>query len=194
MPVISQSSRLLFMASSVVMLAGAAPALAGLSGSTIDVGYYYPDLSTLYAGATATPPTFVVGAGSESTVAVEGPTWIDVDFSDTTLTLDFTTVLNSPTWNPASFNGLVFTGPALATITGISLDPSSTFGFNIANATLAGNDLRLNWAGVSYNDGQVLKLTFAFVPEPATWALLIAGFGMVGLAARRRRARLASIG
>ncbi|WP_235983265.1 FxDxF family PEP-CTERM protein [Thermaurantiacus tibetensis] len=27
----------------------------------------------------------------------------------------------------------------------------------------------------------------AFVPEPATWAMLIAGFGMVGFAARRRR-------
>jgi hypothetical protein len=25
------------------------------------------------------------------------------------------------------------------------------------------------------------------VPEPVTWALMIAGFGMVGLAARRRR-------
>ncbi|MFQ3664795.1 MAG: PEPxxWA-CTERM sorting domain-containing protein [Sphingomonadaceae bacterium] len=30
------------------------------------------------------------------------------------------------------------------------------------------------------------------VPEPATWAMLIAGFGMVGYAARRRRADLAS--
>jgi hypothetical protein len=29
------------------------------------------------------------------------------------------------------------------------------------------------------------------VPEPATWAMLIAGFGMVGFAARRRRADLA---
>jgi len=28
----------------------------------------------------------------------------------------------------------------------------------------------------------------AFVPEPATWGLMIAGFGMVGYAARRRRA------
>ncbi len=30
--------------------------------------------------------------------------------------------------------------------------------------------------------------TFAAVPEPATWAMLISGFGLVGFAARRRRA------
>jgi hypothetical protein len=32
----------------------------------------------------------------------------------------------------------------------------------------------------------------AFVPEPGTWAMLIAGFGMVGFAARRRRNRAAA--
>ncbi len=31
------------------------------------------------------------------------------------------------------------------------------------------------------------------VPEPATWAMLIAGFGMVGFAMRRRRASVASV-
>jgi hypothetical protein len=30
-----------------------------------------------------------------------------------------------------------------------------------------------------------------FVPEPATWAMMIAGFGMVGGALRRRRTALA---
>jgi hypothetical protein len=30
------------------------------------------------------------------------------------------------------------------------------------------------------------------IPEPATWAMLIAGFGLVGAAARRRRAALAA--
>lgn len=31
------------------------------------------------------------------------------------------------------------------------------------------------------------RLTAPGIPEPATWAMLIAGFGIVGLAARRRR-------
>lgn len=37
----------------------------------------------------------------------------------------------------------------------------------------------------------VFEATFAAVPEPATWAMLIAGFGMVGAAARRRRPAIA---
>ena len=34
--------------------------------------------------------------------------------------------------------------------------------------------------------------TFAFVPEPSTWAMMIAGFGMVGGAMRRRTAMVAA--
>jgi hypothetical protein len=38
-----------------------------------------------------------------------------------------------------------------------------------------------------------LRYGLGIVPEPATWALMIAGFGMVGFAARRRRvARIAA--
>ncbi len=37
---------------------------------------------------------------------------------------------------------------------------------------------------ISFLDGVSLQ---AAIPEPATWALLIAGFGMVGVAARRRQ-------
>ena len=36
------------------------------------------------------------------------------------------------------------------------------------------------------------NLTIGAVPEPGTWAMLIAGFGMVGFAARRRRAAIAA--
>jgi hypothetical protein len=37
----------------------------------------------------------------------------------------------------------------------------------------------------------ITGITAAVVPEPATWALLIGGFGAVGAAARLRRATAA---
>lgn len=48
-------------------------------------------------------------------------------------------------------------------------------------------------AGVDTNQRYQLQLTAtsAVIPEPATWALTIAGFGMVGTALRRRTARFA---
>jgi streptogramin lyase len=41
-----------------------------------------------------------------------------------------------------------------------------------------------NFSGAA---GRGEVLTISFVPEPASWAMLIAGFGLVGMAARRRR-------
>ncbi len=41
------------------------------------------------------------------------------------------------------------------------------------------------------HDDLIIRVTAGAIPEPATWAMLIAGFGLVGLAARRRRATLA---
>ena len=45
------------------------------------------------------------------------------------------------------------------------------------NTAFTGNDFGLD----------DISLDIAAVPEPTTWALLLAGFGMVGIAARRRR-------
>lgn len=41
-------------------------------------------------------------------------------------------------------------------------------------------------------DDVVLTAADAAIPEPATWALMIAGFGMVGASMRRRKAALAA--
>jgi PEP-CTERM motif len=45
-------------------------------------------------------------------------------------------------------------------------------------------------AGTAFNVGG--SLSTAVVPEPASWAMLIAGFGLVGAAMRRRKAALAA--
>jgi hypothetical protein len=61
--------------------------------------------------------------------------------------------------------------------------------FDIHDNGLLGNDFAFSWAMTCANDviqGQVA------VPEPATWALMILGFGSVGTALRRRKALAAA--
>jgi hypothetical protein len=78
-----------------------------------------------------------------------------------------------------------FAGPAGGTIGSVTFD-----GLNLAGATHTIQFIQNTtfvWTFIS-------EVTFdgaAGIPEPASWALMIAGFGVVGAAARRRRPRLA---
>ena len=65
------------------------PASASLIGTSWSVGFFLPDTSTPYPSATAVPPNFVVGAGIESHIDVEGILDIQVDFTDTAINIFF---------------------------------------------------------------------------------------------------------
>ena len=41
-----------------------------------------------------------------------------------------------------------------------------------ARVTLPGNEIRVDWNGLSYVDGTVVDIDFTAVPEPASLALL----------------------
>jgi hypothetical protein len=58
-----------------------------------------------------------------------------------------------------------------------------------ATTSFSGNTVFLEWTASSPGDN--IRVLTA-VPEASTWAMLIAGFGLVGFAARRRTARLAA--
>ena len=69
---------------------------------------------------------------------------------------------------------------------------SSSFGFTQPLTAGSTVDFAVGNGGNGYNnDSTLLSATVASVPEPASWALLIAGFGMVGIAARRRSTAVA---
>lgn len=74
---------------------------------------------------------------------------------------------------------------------------NGTTQFNFSE--LAGFNGLTTRAGYTFNSGlsadtDIFRITFtaAAVPEPASWAMMIAGFGLVGATMRRRRSRATS--
>jgi hypothetical protein len=189
--------RTLFFATAAV-LAAAAPVSsfgATLIGSTIEANYYFPDTATVYS-FTNSPQTFVVGAGVDGSLEVEGVTFLRMDFSADTLVLTLDTVLTSPTWNSAAQNGpgiKVTSGPEIVgfDIVGETLNGTVT-------GSLNGGLFLLNWAGASYVNGDTVTVRFALsdgpgeVPLPGALPLFASVVGVAGLAAWRRRKNAAS--
>jgi hypothetical protein len=77
-----------------------------------------------------------------------------------------------------------------------TFEPNSQFGFTFnlgdldpafttASSGTALSSFRAGISGGSFQSDPAV--TFGVVPEPVTWTMMIAGFGLVGMAARRRR-------
>ncbi len=172
---------------SLLVFGWGSAAHAGLAGQSLDAGYYLPDTVTPYGPAVFTPSSFVVGPGLETIADVEGVTNLLIDFSDTSLTITLETVLATPTWNAASFSGLIFDSVAPLGIAAATVNASTTMaGFDDSRVTFNANQILVNWQGLSYVDGTELTIDFGFVPEPGTALLL--GLGLAGLASRRESA------
>lgn len=79
---------------------------------------------------------------------------------------------------------------AAGTLTGLDFGGSAiTFGFAMRSAGAVdgnGNPVEVPSAGVLRADNFTIGVTS--VPEPATWAMMLAGFGLLGGALRQRRA------
>jgi hypothetical protein len=170
---------------SVLASAFDGPVKADFIGQSMIPSYDYPVLGSVYANSSWAPASFVVGPGQETDGSIEGVTDLLVDFAANSLTVTLRTVLSNPTWNTVAFNGPVFSAAALLDIAGASIDPATTMaGFDISRVSFGAHDIALDWNGLSYVDGTVVRIDFAFVPEPAAVALF--GFGLVGMLAVRR--------
>jgi hypothetical protein len=171
----------------------ASQADASFLGDQLTTGYYFPDAATAYGSATFAPggtnpssPVTVVDPGQEATGNIEGVTTLNIDFADSTLQVTLNTVLNNPVWNSDSFNGLIFQSPNSLGIAGVTVDPSTNMaGFDASRVSFTGNEIRVNWQGLGYVDGTVVRLNFAFVPAPSALSLLLPGIMVAGFFARR---------
>lgn len=164
----------------VLALAAINPARAGLAGDAVRITYFYPDLDT---------PTTDFGT---SVISGAGTDFVDPRGAFTLRVTDTQIIATdfnfSAFWLPAAFNGLVVANLSDSFTPVFSVAPATNMaGFGADNVVISGNTLRINWQGLSFDQGTRVVVNLGVVPEPHAWAMMVGGLALLGLAARRRR-------
>lgn len=157
---------------------------AGDSGATIQGHTNQSHVGITYDGNGGTlvvqgsGQSFLTGtSGTLSTMSyylTDGGTFNNTEFkiSDSTDTIDFTVTDNE---------GQVFT------FNDVTMDPSGFIAFRgIDGESILNVDFTVDNGG-TFEEFRQLRLDVTPVPEPATWAMALTGFGLAGVMMRRRR-------
>jgi hypothetical protein len=156
----------------------AAPAAGyGLSG-------IYSEFTGSVSGVSAAPPgdaTKYVGLQTDESLTLHSVSGFTA----------FSFYMGSPDdYNHVTVDGQTFSGSALMGIPFISSNGDQSVGRTVTyNLGSVQHDVTFSSSGVAF---EFDNLAVAGVPEPASWALMIGGFGMAGAALRRRRATIAA--
>ena len=182
-------STVLAIAAAPLALIVAGPAAAAdFLGDTLNGSYNFPGAGTVFSnqGNQVVAPTasFTFRTGTPNVTAI-------VSAASVLLTFDATGGFTG-----AAFNGVVLTDLTRGDITGFTLDSATTLaGFDQSRLSFTANSLSLNLQGLANtrSDRVLANVSFAgasAVPEPAAWALMLVGFGVIGAALRRARPTL----
>lgn len=169
----------------------AAAFTAPATATTVALDYRYPDINSVYIAIATYPVPAQVNVFGGNVILDISPTQIRVSNREGCQPCQFLT---------GSFNGFSLTFSDLDVL-GTAINPSTTFSsFTADRITFQGNTLFLNFVNLYQFNPQFLLLDISTgpiggggvdpIPEPASWALLIAGFGLTGAAMRRRRAAI----
>jgi hypothetical protein len=164
----------------------AQPALAGtFDGTTLHTRYLYPEQGSIYQDFGD-----ITVSGDTLLAAGLGTGGVDLHANGSNLNATFNNGASS--WNSASFNGFVVFDDtdSLSAITSVTINSSTTLGgFDSSRVTFDADHIFVNWQGLAFHDGDIVSLAVnsGAVPEPASWAMMLGGFGLVGGAMRSRR-------
>lgn len=172
-----------------LVLGFASQAHAGLLGSNVNTQYY--SYGGAYNGG-GSPASFVANGTQQATFF----NYYSLTVFDNKVEYDF---LESTTWSPSSVslnsgglfitNGNLLTFSGASPITSVTLDGASSVvpGFGIGNVSFNSTNIAVDWQQVHFNAGDKVILNVSAVPEPETYAMLLAGLGLLGAIGRRRK-------
>lgn len=105
---------------------------------------------------------------------------------------DFTTSYSLTAYTDATFTTTIGSPVIVNKLAPVGPTGPGDF-LSTANLTgITARYVRYNVLGAAGGNVGLSNISFNAVPEPSTWALLIVGFGMVGVAARRRKSVVAA--
>ena len=162
---------------------------AGMLGSTESWQYF------AYGGAYNSEQSYTVTGGNVGSFL----DYFDIIVDDNSITFDYSRHNGTTTWSPSGLslaptisNGIainMLSGPAFQSVT---IDGATNLaGFNASRFSFTGNQIQVDWADLTFDSRTIVKfdINTAPVPEPETYALMLAGLGLVGFAARRKSAK-----
>ncbi len=167
-----------------------------LLGHTLTFERLYPDTSTLYLGGGPAVVTTVATAGTADVVSWGLSTGGGLIFWDPeahTITFDFQGSgycginLGLGCTSTDTIDGFRLTDN---TVPFASVSYTST-GPMLFQVSLVAGQILVNVDGFGTDVGTDLTLTVTSVPEPETYAMLLAGLGLLGFVARRRKQQAA---
>lgn len=169
-----------------------AASAAELVGS-INAEYLFPNSSTVLSSSVLTVGTVLncPGGGGVCQTFVT-PTTILANASSITLSQSAGSSYTPSLFNGVRFSGLTFNNGSF--LNGFSLETDLP-GLTTANISFTGSSIEYNAAGLSFTEAPYfIRLglqtsTAGAVPEPATWAMMLLGFGFVGGAMRAAKRR-----
>jgi PEP-CTERM motif len=177
---------------------------AGAQASTVVYSNDYTSLGDMASPGSFTSATFSGPAGAEGTITFDIQGYNSLDGQNTyeddfTLTLDGTTTVVKGSWDlgGGGASGFLGTFPG-ATWTAIgsqeiqvtvpfTFDVSGSDALTFAYASPANINQVATGQGLGDEGWGIGKVSVAVVPEPGSLALMLAGLGIVGGLARRRR-------
>jgi len=185
----------------VFSLLSAAPAFAGMTGGVVTAFQLSPNKSSIY---------YLHGMFGHGVVADDGitftqPYFFSVHITDTQIVIDgFSAQFEQQRFTDAEFNGIKLAFDSERKIPNFTINAATAWDeFTADRLEVVSNQLFLNFQNldVTKSTSLVLDLTDTYppfdpgfpgpvaspVPEPGSYAMLLAGLAMTGFAARRRK-------